>query len=186
MSKVSNAEMCALAELDARISTDRLELMPILSEHAKDMLSVLSDASLYEYTRDVPPASLSELRSRYAHLESRRSPDQTEAWLNWVVFEIATGMTVGYVQATVNSRYADIAWVVGTRWQRQGFATEAAQAMVTWLQCVSVREVRAKIHPMHTASQRVAAKVGLSRTRAIVEGEEVWARHFCHAAENLC
>jgi [ribosomal protein S5]-alanine N-acetyltransferase len=97
-------DLVALAELDARIPTERLELWPLGREHAGDLFSVLSDSSLYQYTRDVPPASLSDLRATYAYLETRRSPDGTELWLNWVLREIASGMTIGYVQATVNSR----------------------------------------------------------------------------------
>jgi RimJ/RimL family protein N-acetyltransferase len=166
--------MSLLPEPDARISTARLELAPLSRDHAEDMYSVLSDVSLYEYVRGVPPASVFELHARYAYLESRRSADGTEAWLNWILFEIATGMSIGYVQATVTSQHADIAWVVGTLWQRRGFATEAAQAMVVWLRCTGVRVIRAKIHPEHTASQRVAENAGLSPTHETIEGERVW------------
>jgi len=168
----------AIPDPDARISTARLELAPLAREDAEELFSVLSDLSLYDYTHDAPPVSLSALRERYAYLESRRSPDGTEAWLNWVLREIATGMAVGYVQATVNSHYADIAWVVGTPWQRRGFATEAARALVVWLRCTGVREVRARINPMHTASQRVAANAGLALTRETIEGEDVWLRRM--------
>ncbi len=167
-------ELTSAAALDARISTDRLELIPLERKQAENLFSVLSDATLYQYTGDDPPASVAELRVRFAHLEARRSPDGAELWLNWVLSETATGMSVGWVQATVTARYADVAWVVGTRWQRRGYATEAARALMTWLRRASVKVVRAKIHPMHTASQRVAANVGLSRILETIDGEEVW------------
>lgn len=161
-----------------RISTDRLELAPLTSDHAEALFAVLADESLYEYTHDAPPSSLVELRMRYAQLESRRSPDGSEAWLNWTLFERSTGMPIGYVQATVTPSHADIAWVVGTLWQRRGFAAEAAGALIHWLRSARVKHVRAMINPSHTASQRVAMNVGLSRTLMTIEGEEVWERRF--------
>jgi RimJ/RimL family protein N-acetyltransferase len=57
---------------------------------------------------------------------------------------------------------AEIAWVVGTPWQGQGIATEAARALVAWLRNRSVRTVIAHIHPRHHASAAVAAAAGLT------------------------
>ena len=164
----------ALFDIDGRIATDRLELTPLVSEHAEELFTLLSELSLYEFTRDVPPASLIELQLRYARLESRRSPDGTEAWLNWTLFESATSTSIGYVQATVSSKRADIAWVVGTLWQRRGFATEAAAALLIWLRSAGVEHICAMINPAHAASQKVAENIGLSRTLLMLGGEEVW------------
>jgi RimJ/RimL family protein N-acetyltransferase len=166
------------AEQDARIATARLELVPVLREHANELFSVLSDPRLYEFTHEAPPGSVAELQARYSFLESRRSPDGTQAWLNWILFELATGSSIGYVQATVEARQADIAWVVGTPWQRRGYATEAVAAMIVWLHGAGVQVVRAKVHPLHIASQRVAAKAGLALTRETVDGENVWVRQL--------
>jgi RimJ/RimL family protein N-acetyltransferase len=178
LSQALGNALTATAASDARISTDRLQLIPLQREHAEDLFSLLSDATLYQYTGDAPPSSVAELRVRYSRLEARHSSDGAELWLNWVLSEIATGMSVGWVQATVTARHADVAWVVGTLWQRCGYATEAAQALIVWLRCAGVRLVRAKIHPMHTASQRVAENVGLLRTSEAIDGEDVWVAHL--------
>lgn len=158
----------------AHISTDRLELEPLRREHAEELYAVLADISLYEHTRDAAPASVEALHTRYSFLEARSSPDGAELWLNWALREISTGMPIGYIQATVRSRRADLAWVVGTAWQRRGFATEAALALMVWLRCAGVTAFRARIHPMHTASQRVAERIGLARTTETEDGEDVW------------
>lgn len=175
-SRTSGDAVFERANLDTSIETDRLALVPLLQEHAEELYSVLADGALYEYTHDEPPSSLSALRDRYAILESRWSPDGKQVWLNWMLRESASGKAIGYVQATVSAAVADVAWVVGRPWQRQGYATEAVRAMIFWLDSAGVRVFRAKINPTHTASQRVAVKVGLSPTREAVEGEDVWQR----------
>ena len=154
------------------ITTDRLNLVPLVRRHADSLFEILCNSCLYEYTHEAPPASVATLRERFSFLESRRSPDGTQVWLNWLLQR--SGEAIGYVQATVTDDEADVAWVVGSRWQRRGYATEAAGAMVHWLQAAGIRLIRAKIHPEHSASRRVAAKVGLSPTGGVVDGEEVW------------
>ena len=64
--------------------------------------------------------------------------------------------------------------MVGTPWQGQGIATEAAQALIAWLGQQSVRTVIAHIHPRHRASAAVAAAVGLTPTGQLHDGEMTW------------
>ena len=66
--------------------------------------------------------------------------------------------------------------------QRQGIASEAAEALANWaLTQPGVRRVRATIPPEHVASQCVAARAGFHRT-GLVEDDpdegpvEVWER----------
>lgn len=163
-----------LADVDAIIRTNRLELIPLIRDHAERLFPVLAEVSLYEYTQEPPPTSLETLRGRYSFLQSRRSPDGSEVWLNWLVQESDSGEAIGYVQATVTPGAADVAWVVGLPWQGQGYATEAARAMVFWLQSAGAGVVRATISSGHSASQRVAAKVGFLPTEDVADGEDVW------------
>ena len=66
------------------LETAALTLEPLTVRHADEMFAVLGDPAIYEYENE-PPASLDALRRRYAALESRRSPDGSEGWLNWVI-----------------------------------------------------------------------------------------------------
>src|SRR5919109_5028579 len=91
------------------IEGPRLVLEPQMAAHAAEMFDVLSDPAIYAHENS-PPRSLEWLRTRFEKLESRRSPDGTQLWLNWVV-RLKTGALVGYVQATVYpSRSAAIAY----------------------------------------------------------------------------
>ena len=159
---------------DLVIGTERLELRPIYRDDARSLFRVLSDPALYEYTGGSPPASVDVLSEFYASRETRRSPDGTELWFNWILRLRDSGLCIGYVQATVAPALADVAWVVGTPWQGSGYASEAAKAVVEWLGALGVTRIRAKINPRHIASQKVAIHAGLQRTSEVSEDEEVW------------
>ena len=135
---------------------------------------------LYAPARSRPVASLDDVRARIRHWESRQSPDRDEIWLNWTVRLKEEGAAIGRLQATVKEDTAEMAWVVGHRYRSLGYASEASGCVARWLsKYFNLREVRANIHPDNKASQRVAEKIGLSRSGAFAnEGEEVWeGRH---------
>jgi RimJ/RimL family protein N-acetyltransferase len=159
------------------IETVRLTLEPLRVEHAGEMADVLADPRLYEYVGGTPP-SAAQLATRYALQVAGHSPDGRQGWLNWVVRERATGAAVGTVQATLNivdaRAEAEIAWVIGTAYQRRGYAKEAAGAMVRWLRSEGTATVIAHIHPGHEASMGVARHLGLTATDVIEGGETRW------------
>src|SRR5579872_4594279 len=64
--------------MNGQIDTQRLILEPLVERHADVLFEGLSDARLYEFTDDKPPANLSTLRARFHRLESRHSPDGSE------------------------------------------------------------------------------------------------------------
>ena len=138
------------------------------------MVEVLSNRDLYLFTGGEPP-NLADLEAQYqAQVAGPSAGD--EVWHNWIIRPNDTGEAVGFVQATVTGDSADVAWVVGVGWQRQGFASEAALSMCEWLAAQGVEKVTAHIHPEHVASQRVAASLRLQATDEIDDdGEVVWA-----------
>ena len=160
------------------IQTARLDLTPIWREHAKLLFAALSEPALHAHTGGAPPASVDALAHRFTAWEARQSPDGSELWLNWMVRARSGGEAVGYVQATVVESHADLAWVIGVPWQRRGYASEAAGAVLAWLAGLGAGSVRACIKPEHAASQRVAERLGLLRSGAWIDGEEVWITHL--------
>lgn len=160
------------------ITTRRLDLLPLLVEHAGRMAEVLADPALYTFIGGAPDTPQA-LRSRYRRLTAG-SPDPAVAWLNWVIRLRDEDRLVGTVQATISPSghgpVAEIAWVVGTAWQRRGIATEAAQGLVDWLGRRPVRTIIAHIHPGHRASASVATAAGLTPTGEWHDGEIRWHR----------
>jgi RimJ/RimL family protein N-acetyltransferase len=157
----------------ATITSARLVLRPVEVAHAEEMVEVLGDPRLYEFTGGEPP-TLPALRERYERWQRPTSPDGTEGWLNWIVFRRADDAAVGTVQATVTVDGAEVAWVIGVPFQRNGFAAEAAVAAAEWLATDGVTDLRAHVAIGHTASERVAAALGMAPTDVLVDGERRW------------
>ena len=138
------------------------------------MVEVLSDLGLYAFTGGNPP-DLAELETRYGY-QVAGPPSGDEVWHNWILRLVESNVAIGFVQATVEERGADIAWLVATEWQGRGLGTEAAAAMCEWLSEHGVGKFTAHIHPNNEASARVAAAVGLRSTGTIdSDGEIVWS-----------
>jgi len=156
----------------------RLKLIPQIRDHAREMHGLLNDPALYAYTGGGPPDSLEWLVNRFRLLESRRSPDGKQLWLNWVIREKASGRLVGYVQATVDGSTADAAWVIGTAHQGRGHATRAARLMLGELERMGVRQLTCHVNRQHTASIRVAEKLGFADTGSIEDGEAVFSQRL--------
>jgi len=144
------------------VRTERLVLEPQTASHAEEMFGVLSDPAIYEY-ENAPPRSLEWLRKRFAKLETRRSPDGTEHWLNWVI-RIPTSELIGYVQATVHpDGHAAIAYELASRFWGRGLARAAVEAMVSALEeDYGVRRLSAVFKRRNHRSQRLLERLGFS------------------------
>ena len=159
------------------LGTRRLLLEPLAVGHADEMAPVLDDPALHVFTGGAP-LTPGRLRARYRRLELGRSADGSQRWLNWIVRLCADRQAIGATQATVTADddrvIARLAWTIGVRHQRQGYATEAARAMATWLRQEGVDVLLADIRPGHVASIKVARAVGLAPTGQVPDGEIRW------------
>jgi ribosomal-protein-alanine N-acetyltransferase len=154
-----------------------LVLEPQIAGHAAELYAVLRDPQLYTYIDTKEPASEAALRERLERLESRRSPDGTQHWLNWVVRN-AEGAVIGYVQATVHrDASAEIAYVLGRDHWRQGYGAAAVSAMVDELVAAfGVRELRATLDPLNAGSRGLLRKFGFTLLAEDTDANEVTYR----------
>jgi len=150
--------------------------VPLRAEDADELCEVLDDERLHEFTGD-RLASVTELHDRFVLLAAG-SPRAGETWLNWVVRRRLDSQALGTVQVTMRAvegrQVARLGWMIGIPWQGQGFASEAATALVKWVRRQGVDEIGAHIYPGHRASEAVAARAGLRQTEEEFEGERVW------------
>jgi [ribosomal protein S5]-alanine N-acetyltransferase len=143
-----------------------LTLEPQQSAHAEEMFQVLGDPAIYRYENE-PPSSLDWLRARFTRLESRRSPDGAEQWLNWVI-RLPTSGLAGYVQSTVHADgRAAIAYVLASRHWGRGLATRAVEAMVQELgDRHGVDRLSAVLKCRNTASLRLLERLHFEQADA--------------------
>jgi RimJ/RimL family protein N-acetyltransferase len=161
------------------IVTERLTLTKVTVEDADEMVAVLGDDRLHQFTGG-HPETVEQLRDRYRRYVAGPG-EQAVTWRNWIVRTREDDVAVGTVQATIShTAYgrsaAELAWVVGPTWQGRGFATEAGRALVSWVAAHGIDEVIAHIHPAHHASARVAQRIGLHPTADRLAGETTWRR----------
>ena len=167
----------ALAVDTPLLETERLHLTPLAFSDAPEMVEVLADQSLYDFTGGMPPG-LPELQARY--LAQIAGPTAGgEVWHNWIIRLATSGSALGFVQATILGDQADLAWLVAVAEQGKGIATEAAMAMCEWLIESGTGALMAHIHPEHAASGKVASALGLMPTANIdSDGEIIWERRL--------
>ncbi|WP_322094935.1 GNAT family N-acetyltransferase [Paraburkholderia bannensis] len=158
----------------AILSTARIRLEPLVAAHAATMFEGLIDPANYRYIPQEPPATVDDLTGRYRKLESRRSPDGTEAWLNWALMGL-DGNAHGYVQATIqlNSKEAWIAYFVFSPSQRLGYAKEALDGLLPALrEAYGIVKFNAEIDTRNIASIRLVESLGFARIRHVENADE--------------
>ncbi len=153
------------------LSTARLILQPQVARHAEEMFAVLDDPALYEF-ENAPPESIDWLRARFARLESRRSADQSQHWLNWVIAR-GDGALIGFVQATVfPDGRAAIAYVLASAQWGRGYATEAIEAMIEELhERYHVRTLTAVLKRANHRSLKMLTRLGFIAATPVRSGE---------------
>jgi RimJ/RimL family protein N-acetyltransferase len=173
------------AALNPPLATPRVRLEPLVPAHADALFAALADPAIYRHLDHGPPASANELRARYARLEARRSPDGTEAWLNWALVPADATTPVGYVQATVRADGSALfAYVLAPAAGGRGLATEAVASMLEHLETtLDVRLALATVDATNARSIALLERLGfapaapaLARAHGLAAGERLYAR----------
>jgi [ribosomal protein S5]-alanine N-acetyltransferase len=147
------------------LETPSLSIEPLLSAHAVRLYEGLKDERLYEFIPQNPPASPQALEDRYQGLSSRRSPDNSEVWLNWALRARRSGDYVGVLEATVHENLtATIAYMVFVPFQGRGVAVEACRRLLAHLfEDYRVSVVAAEIDTRNVASIALVESLGFER-----------------------
>ena len=157
------------------LETERLRLEPLVPKHADALFEELRDERLYEFIVERPPVRVSALRDRYRMLAHRRSPDDSEGWLNWALWSRTDRRYVGYVQATVYpNRSAQIAYVLTADHWGKGFAREAVKTMMAHLgKHYSVVRALARVDTRNERSIALLEALGFERLATHSRAEKI-------------
>lgn len=158
---------------EVTLETPRLLLEPLLPAHAARLYEPLQDERLYQFIPQDPLASPKALQDRYGLLSSRRSPDGSEAWLNWAVREKRSGDYVGTLEATVEGDpLAYIAYMVFVAHQRRGLAAEACGRLIAHLfEDYRVDVVAAEIDTRNLGSIALVESLGFGRVAFVKDAD---------------
>jgi [ribosomal protein S5]-alanine N-acetyltransferase len=146
------------------LRTERLEIEPLLAQHADEMFYLLQDIEMYQFIPTLMPESVEKLRERYQKLESRYAPDGDELWLNWVVKENVSGQLIGRIEATVYANHTfDFAYLFASKHWGQGFAFESCKAVLEYIIFqYKIRKVIANVDTRNINSLKLLEKLGFS------------------------
>ncbi len=152
----------------------------ILPEHADETWPQLNDPLLWLFFPSLRPISKAALREWYERRAREHPGDQI--WENWACRLRSSGKLVGEVQATIfaSERVAYIAYMIYRVHQRQGFAREAAAAVVEHVRIEhGAMRVFAEMDVRNTASIRVAESLGFARVETRLCVERASAGELC-------
>jgi ribosomal-protein-alanine N-acetyltransferase len=149
------------------LETSRLTLEPITEKHAEAMFDVLQDNKIYKFIPETRPTSVLALRNRYRLLSRRRSPSDTQIWLNWVLRLKADGGYIGTIQATITDNdLANIAYVLSPTFWDRGYGLEATRKLVSLLfDEYLIDNVDAEVDVNNIRSQKLLEKLDFVKVR---------------------
>jgi len=142
------------------LETPRLLLRPVQLPDASEIFSCYA-------SQELPTRFMNFTRHRtLAESETfaRRCVDcwNTGSAFPWAITAKATDEFMGVIELRVTTPKADFGYILGAAYWGQGFATEAASAVVNWaISQDSIYRVWATCHPQNHASAAVLRKAGL-------------------------
>lgn len=130
------------------------------------------DAAAYYACRSLPavrryqgcPASLAEARRRMKTCAALK-PNTPRTWYQFAIIEKADGAYAGDIAVHfTDGRQAELAYTVAPKFQRRGYATEAAGAVLAWLfGKLRLHRVSCSADPRNKASLGVMRRLGMRK-----------------------
>lgn len=172
---------------DWPIETSRLTLRPFVADDFEAFHAMRADDEVARYLYQGP---LTEAESR--DLLNRKIAGATWSgegdWLSAAVVVRESGLTVGDAAlcwVSERDRTAEVGFVFDPRHQGNGYATEAARALLEWsFETAGMHRVIGRLEARNAASARVLEKLGMRLEAHFVENEWVkdeWQSELAYA-----
>jgi len=148
----------------APLVTKRLTLRAMTIDDAPALAERRSDPTTAEYQSWTVPYALERAQKLITEVIAKDGPRPGD-WFQAAITLTGTGQTVGDVVAflTENGHTAEIGYTLDIDARGNGYATEAAAAMIDHLvHVIGVHRIEASTHPENVASNRVLERLGFS------------------------
>jgi len=156
------------------LETERLVLRPLTAAHTESLLAYRGDPEVCRYL-PFPPMDAAEIARRLETQWFRTELVEDGEHVTLGAELRDTGQLVGDVILFLKSREhgnGEIGWVFHPAVAGQGYATEAAAAMLDWaFGAVDLRRVVARLDERNTASARLCSRLGMRLEARLIENE---------------
>lgn len=161
---------------DWPLETDRLVLRPHAASDLEALHELYGDERVARFLYS-GPETIEDARARLGRYLERVELTETSGLSAAVT--LPDGAYVGDLalwHTDFEQREAELAYVVLPRHQGQGYAVEAARALLDWAFTVAgLQRVVARLEARNAASARVAEKLGMRRETLVLGNEVLYA-----------
>ncbi len=152
------------------LQTERLRLRPITRSDADALFRTYAGKALP--THFMPFRTHQHLAESIAFAVRCQDCWRSGAAFPWAVIETASGRMLGNVELKLSPPQASIGYIFGDPFWGQGFASEAASAIVAWaIAQPEIYRVWATCHPDNLGSAAVLRKAGLRHEATLANWE---------------
>ncbi len=152
------------------LQTERLSLRPITRSDADALFRTYAGKALPTYF--MPFRTHQHLAESIAFAVRCQDCWRCGAAFPWAVIETASGRMLGNVELKLSPPQASIGYIFGDAFWGQGFASEAASAVVAWaIAQPEIYRVWATCHPDNLGSAAVLRKAGLRHEATLANWE---------------
>jgi [ribosomal protein S5]-alanine N-acetyltransferase len=154
-----------MLQVPERLITERLILRRPVAADAVDIHAYAADPDVTQYMTWQTHQAIGETAEFLADCNRRWESGEEFCWVVTVKPE---NRAIGTIACRVEANQADFGYVLHRQYWGQGYATEAAQAVVAWISGLpGMSRIWATCDTENLASARVLEKCGLRRVEAI-------------------
>jgi RimJ/RimL family protein N-acetyltransferase len=172
---------------DWPLETERLVLRPYELDDVDAFHAIRSQPEVVEYLYE-DPLTVEQAREKVTRLVNSRTLEAEDDWVSAAIVLRETGACIGDVAfhwVSVQHRTGEVGFVLDPAHQGEGYATEAARAVVDWaFGTFGLHRIIGRTEARNVASARVLEKLGMRLEAHFVENEWVkgeWQSELVYA-----
>ena len=165
---------------DVRLTTPRLLLREHRLDDAESVLAYAADPEVLRF-REATPATREQVQNNLARIDTQRAEEPRRLRYELAIVTRAEDRLIGWLPLLLGDRLAqadaEIGWTLARAYWGQGFATEAAAAVLRFaFETLCLHRVWARCQPENSASRSIMEKIGMRQEAHLRENQWVKGR----------